>query len=446
MTPVADTGADQSWPSDLVAAVRNLPEHARLVVALSGGLDSVVLLNLAIFVHGREQVSAIHVNHGLQANARDMEHLCRQACDRLGVRLNVHRLERPAAEQNLAVEEWARNGRYGIFRNTLEAGELLLMAHHADDQAETVLFRLLRGSGPRGLAGIPVRRPLGKGTLYRPLLPFSRADLEALANQHSLAWVEDPSNEDQRFDRNFLRHGIMPLLRKRWPSLSRRLEHTARACSESALLADRLADLQLSTLGNEDGTLDLDRFAGLVLAEQKNLLRRWVEIRGFQLPAVGNWSEVIGQFLSAGSDREPELQASGFSLRRYQGKLYLVPDSEFLPDGQFLGPDSPVGWNGWQLRLQPVAGQNHPCPSIRVTARAGGEKLRPRDGGPSRPLSKWLQEQQVPPWERERLPLLYLTSGTSEHLVAVGDLWQSPDFSGRAPGSGWRIVIEKDSN
>lgn len=446
MTRAAEPTDRQVWPPDLLAAVSNLPDHSRLVTALSGGLDSVVLLNLLVAAHGAGVVEAVHVNHQLQANAGDMESLCRRLCDGLEVPLSVRRLEWASGPPRSGIEEQARERRYDIFRQLLEPGDLLLMAHHGDDQAETVLFRMLRGSGPRGLAGIPDHRGLGAGQIVRPLLPFSRSLLERHARENRLEWCEDPSNQSDHFDRNFLRLRVMPLLRERWPSLDRRLAHTAQACRESAQLADRLADLQMAFVQDGEGRLSLPEFVKLTLAEQKNLLRRWVECRGFRLPSVADWVGMIDQFVSAAGDREPELAGDGFHLRRYRNWLYLVPDVSVTEDDQHLLPQTPLLRHGWRIRLEPAAGQNTASPSIRVTARSGGERFRPVPGGPSRPLSKWLQEQAVPPWERPRIPLVYRGSGEGEELLAVGDLWQSPAFSGSAPDSGWRIVIEKDSN
>ena len=430
----------------MLAAVSNLPDHSRLVTALSGGLDSVVLLNLLVTAHGAGAVEAVHINHQLQANAGEMESFCRRLCDGLGVPLNVRRLDWSSGAPRSGIEEQARERRYEIFRELLGSGDLLLMAHHADDQTETVLFRMLRGSGVRGLAGIPDQRALGAGQVVRPLLPFSRGLLEHHARGNRLEWSEDPSNQSDHFDRNFLRLRIMPLLRERWPSLDRRLAHTAQACRESSQLADRLADLQIASVQDEKGRLSLAEFVTLTLAEQKNLLRRWVERCGFRLPSVADWAGMIDQFVSAAEDREPELAGDGFHLRRYRSWLYLVPDVSVAEGDQALRPEMFLVRNGWRIRLEPVPDQKTDCPSIRVTARSGGERFRPVPGGPSRPLSKWLQEQAVPPWERQRIPLVYKGSGQGEELLAVGDLWQSPAFSGSAPGSGWRIVIEKDSN
>ena len=245
-------GPDSVWPEALSASVRNLPAHSGLYVALSGGLDSVLLLHtLARQFRNSDRLVAVHVNHQLQPNASETENFCRRLCGSLNVPCQVMRVDVSAAPAEDpagtgGLEEAAREVRYQAFESCLGDGELLLMAHHADDQTETVLFRLVRGTGAAGLAGMPVSRALGRGTLYRPFLNLSRQQLEAWATGHGIDWVEDPSNQDRRFDRNYLRRTIIPALKERWPSLNRRLASTARACRESDELARSLGRLHFS--------------------------------------------------------------------------------------------------------------------------------------------------------------------------------------------------------
>lgn len=438
-----------AWPEPLQAAVRSLPETPHLQVALSGGMDSTLLLHLAVEVMGPERVSAIHINHQLQPNSDQTESFCRALCGQLGVNLMVRRLQLSAGGQlPQGLEEAARKARYGVFRELLAPGELLLMAHHGDDQAETVLFRLLRGTGPRGLAGIPRERPLGQGALMRPLLDFSRRQLHQWAVEQELEWVEDPSNEDQGFDRNFLRHRVLPLLESRWPSLNRRLAHTASACAEADRLADRLAQIQFPEVVTDDGSLALASLAAYTMVEQKNLLRWWLAEQGVAMPSLASWEQVIRQFTGAAEDREPELKVPGGVLRRYQGRLYRIPEpSAAPPEDCLLTPGDPCRWHDWVLSLEgPNSCAPGLPPSLKVTARKGGERFRSHPGGPSRPLKKWLQEQALPPWIRSRIPLVLLEQEGADRLVAIGDLWQAPEFSGAAPDSGWRIRVRKESD
>ncbi|WP_336368503.1 tRNA lysidine(34) synthetase TilS [Marinobacter sp. C2H3] len=448
MTTGANPGAQAAtspWPEPLIALVRSLPEYRRLWVAFSGGLDSTVLLHLAVAARATAELpTAIHVNHQLQPNADAMAQHCQDVAATLGVPVQVHRVSVVASDTPAGgLEEAARNARYRVFEEVLGPGDLLLMAHHADDQAETLVFRLLRGTGVRGLAGMPRQRQLGQGMLYRPLLSVSRDVLAQAARAAGVTWKDDPSNADPRFDRNFLRHQALPVLRSRWPDLNRRLAATAEACREAAVLADALAERQWRECTEDGQTLAVAGLGRLPVAEQKNLMQWWIRRGGWPVPAIRGWPEVLGQLLAAAPDRAPELVGEGFRVRRYQGRLHLVAEQPSArPVEATLCPGQPLRWGDWQLILQPAGDQ--PAPSIQVRARLGGERFRPQPGGPLKTLKNWLQETAVPPWERARLPLVFEASEGAESLVAVGDFWCSEQYSGSAPAAGWRLVVERD--
>ncbi len=449
MTQGAEPDSGFCWPEALSAPVRELSDFSRLWVALSGGLDSTLLLHLAAHCHGAAgAVNAVHVNHQLQPNASETEAFCRTLCTGLKVPLVVERVSvEPSKNRGGSggIEEAARKARYGVLEELMRPRDILLMAHHADDQAETVLFRMLRGSGVAGLAGMPASRTLGAGRLIRPWLHLERSELDHWAQAAGLSWINDPSNTDERFDRNFLRHRVLPLARSRWPGLNRRLCHTADACAESETLNRKLASLQWATLGGERDRLPTTGLKGLSLVEQKNLIRWWVRERGFQPPSVGSWQQSLHDLLFAGGDREPELRAEGFSLRRFQGDLYLVTEKTPLPEAPVaLEPGPSRRWGEWSLALEPVATPKSLPPPIRIFTRQGGERLRFHPDGPSRSLKKWLQELRVPPWERARLPLVFAGPEGAAELIAVGDLWCSEQYSGGAHAAGWRLVVERE--
>lgn len=433
-----------SWPDALTVPVRALQAEPSLLVALSGGLDSTVLLHTVIhcFSGTSARIRAVHINHQLQSNAGETEAFCRRLCEQLRVELVVERVAVKVSDGPAAgLEAGARDARYQEFERLLADGETLLMAHHQDDHAETVLFRLVRGTGLAGLAGIPARRRLGNGWLIRPFLAVPRSQLRQWADARHMEWVDDPSNQDRRFDRNFLRHGVMPLLKQRWPNLLTRIWRTSEACREGAELAETLAQLRLGSLLGANGELDLDGFCVLSLTEQKNLLRWWITQSGFTVPARRDWAQAISEMVEAGGDREPEISGDGFSLRRFQSALYLVRDGLLPPsEAQTLVPDQSLSWPGYRITLQRCAGASTQIPRIQVTRRQGGERIRTHPGGQSKPLKKWLQEMAVPPWERARLPLLSLDG----ELIGVGLIWLSPSFQGTAPESGWQIVVERE--
>ncbi|MCL7945256.1 tRNA lysidine(34) synthetase TilS [Marinobacter sp. ATCH36] len=414
-------------------------------------MDSVLLLHVAARLYGATgQLSAVHINHQLQPNARQTERFCQQLCGVLGVPLDIRRVTVNAADQDSrnsasGIEESARNARYQVFEEILTPGELMLMAHHGDDQAETVLFRLLRGTGVIGLGGMPRSRPLGKGRLYRPLLDFSRRELQAWATENGIDWVDDPSNIDERFDRNFLRLAVIPLLKTRWPSLINRIRHSADSCRESDELAGRLAGIRFQQCADEQGALAVKALGSLAVAEQKNLLRWWIRHFHQEPPAMADWPQVLGDLLNAPADREPELRGSGFVIRRYQGYLHLVPVRQPLPSDRLpLVAGQPLVWGEWRVTLTASGECKTGAPEIRVSTRAGGERIRPNPDGPSKSLKNWLQENNIPPWDRARLPLLLEVKNGKEELVGVGDLWLSGKYCGGAPASGWRIVVERE--
>ncbi|WP_235937547.1 tRNA lysidine(34) synthetase TilS [Marinobacter caseinilyticus] len=434
------------WPSDLTGALQSLQGAPRIWVAFSGGLDSTLLLHLAHHCLGNAaDLQAVHVNHQLQPNAADCEAHCRFVCATLSVPLTVETLDlqrQPNAVGGL--EEAARDARYGVFEQVLAPGDVLVMAHHADDQAETVLFRLLRGTGVGGLSGMPAARTLGAGKLVRPLLGFSRGQLAEWAEEAGLTWLDDPSNQDLRFDRNFLRHRILAPLKERWPTLLRRIRRSAESCRESNELSHRLAVLQLAGCTNEKGRIELNQFVELSALEQRNALRWWIADQGLAVPTMKFWHKSLPQLIGAQKDGSPEIRGDGFVVRRYREGLYLVRDGVKPPEQSIaLVPDNPVMWGDYRCALVPVTDHDQPSPPVLyLTPRQGGEVFRDTGLGPSRPLKKWLQEQGVPPWERARLPLFW----EDRSLVGIGSLWRSPRFAGHQPESGWRILCDRDFN
>jgi len=441
MTAGVNAARKSGWPEDLTGPVSAVPEASRIRVALSGGLDSVLLLHVAASCH--TNLSALHINHQMQPNHRQTEQLCRHLCRQLSVPLDIQRVNVPLGVSG-GREDAARAARYQAFRRYLGDQDLLLMAHHADDQAETVLFRLIRGTGVAGLAGIPAGRPLGRGALYRPWLGVSRERLNQVARAAGLTWIEDPSNASLKFDRNYLRHAVLPGLKKRWPGLLKRVAHSAKACGESDELHRRLAELQWQSC-SDSGRLRVASVRLLSPPEQRNLVRWWLLRLGWSVPALSDWGQSLSELIHAGADRQPEIRGEGFSLRRYRGYLYLVPDQIKPVSPASLEPGQPLKWGGWTLEIKPAVGtpERPPLP-IRVTTRQGGERLRFQGAGCSRALKTWLQEQGVPPWERALLPLVYHEKNSTRQWLAVGDLWCSEQYSGSAPASGWRLIVERD--
>lgn len=431
----------------LIQACPELQQATRIVAAFSGGLDSTVLLHLLREARRsgllQAPLQALHVNHALQADADRWEQHCRAVCARLGVPFDSVRAPVPAVAGE-SVEESARNTRHAVFKEKVQAGEAVAVAQHGDDQVETVLFRLLRGSGVAGLAGMPRCRPCGKGMLVRPLLDATRAQLQDYARAHGLSWIEDGSNVDQRFDRNFLRAAVLPQLRQRWPGIGDTIARTAELSGEAAGLLDELAaDDMRAAAGPTPGQLAMEPLRSLGAARQRNVLRYWLQQlcrkNAWALPPYRVLARILPEVIDAAPDAEPLLTwgegTEAVELRRHRGMLHAMAPLPVPPVGLAwatahpLTLPSPLG----ELELRPSAGGGLPrdrLATMRVCFRGGGELVKAA-GRPTRPLKKILQEAGVPSWLRARVPLLYV----GDELVAVADLLVCEGWANAAPGN-----------
>jgi tRNA(Ile)-lysidine synthase len=391
-------------------------------IAFSGGLDSTVLLHLLAHLAKKESLpalSAIHVHHGLQAAADAWPEHCQSVCDALGVPLQVIRVQvRPGA----SLERAAREARYGAFIEVTRANELLLTAQHRDDQAETLLFRLLRGAGVRGLSGMPRQRPLGKGHLLRPLLDVSRTALEAYAAEHRLSWIEDPSNQDRQFSRNYLRHQVFPVMTERWPQATATMARSATHLSEALGLLDELAQIDLADAGSASDfawlglpSLELASLTRLSTARQRNALSHWLAALT-RLPDSDHWSG-WEDLRDATGDARPIWRLEAGELHRSAGRIWWL-------SGSWLRAAPAAGtWTDSSLPLQlpdngvlELTGQIPDGP-LQIRYREGGEVMHLPDRG-HRDLKRLLNERGVPGFARGRLPLLY----RGAQLLAVANL------------------------
>lgn len=413
-------------PEALADAIQPWWQAPRIWIGYSGGRDSTVLLHAAVVLG--LPVRAVHVDHGLHPQSHRWAMHCRAQCLALGVPLQVERVRvQPCGE---GVEAAARELRYRAFAAMLAAHECIATAHHADDQAETLLLRILRGTGIDGLAGIPAERALGAGRLIRPLLRFSRAELAEYAARYRLNWIDDPANRCDRHERSYLREQMIPLLERRWPGLERRLGRLARHASAASALAQSWAQRYLS--GQED-TCSLAIAAVTDFEEpiRLQLLRTWIRQQGWRPPPERRLRQGIADLLSAAGDRQPRLVWADGCIRRYRGRLYLLPPQ--LPQP----PTGALPWDMSRPLIMPALGRLEACPGVgrglradslqqmpvEVRFRRGGERLRLRAS--SRALKALLQERGVPPWIRGRLPLVFI----GHELAAVADLLVADPFA-----------------
>jgi len=405
---------------ELESSLARLPQGA-LLVGFSGGLDSTVLLHLLASIPSARArgLRAVHVDHGLQSNSALWANHCAEFC--AGLRIGYVAIAAKVTITDEGIEAAARNARYAGFAAQVGDAEILTLAHHADDQAETVLLKLLRGAGPEGIAGMSALRAFAKGLLWRPLLSLPRARLIAYAREKGLRWIEDPSNLDTRLRRNFVRAEILPRLRERWPDATVAIAHSASWARAAAEFIDAQAHSALDRLrGPDPATLVWRGWLALPDALRDPVLRLW--LRGLELdePAHFHVAELERQLAGAGESRAPCVRWPGCELRRFRDLLYAMQPIVPVPAGW-----STV-WDGAPLQL-PAGGsiclradsQGAPAPlSLTVHYRSGGEHIKPSGAAHTRELRLLLQEFGIPPWERDRIPLV---SAGSE-LIAVGDL------------------------
>ncbi|OUR87222.1 tRNA lysidine(34) synthetase TilS [Gammaproteobacteria bacterium 42_54_T18] len=432
--------------------VQSPQKPLRLVVGYSGGLDSAVLVKLLVdYCNQPSQkkryiLEAVHINHQLSANADVWQAQCEEVCEEYELPITSIKVDVNA--NGKGIESAARDARYNVFQDICADDGVLLLAHHLNDQAETFFIRLMRGSGALGLGSMKDLSQYGEMPVLRPLLTVSRGDLELLAQSEALFWVDDESNADSRYDRNYLRNDVLPLLEGRWPSMLTSVSRSARLCYESQCLADDLAELDAARLRREvggfGGCLDVSLLAELSSMRICNVLRYCMREQGQSLPSEVVLTRVLNEVIPAPDDATPLVQWPGGEVRRYDGALYLlspliggredncqkqpvslvnlepveVSDSDIqgyaLPWGGELFVSSKEGALeklrsregaalGGVLHLSLTADQ-----WSKVTVRIGTSKdsLKPANRSANQ-LKYWWQQHRIPPWFRRKQPLLY---------------------------------------
>ncbi len=405
----------------------------RYWVAYSGGLDSTVLLHLASQLPDYT-FSAIHIHHGLNAHADAWLAHCEQFASAFNIPYVSLRVQLPGEGKNIEAE--ARRLRYEAFASVMAPQDVLLTAHHQEDQAETFLVQLCRGAGVKGLSAMPAEKVFSEGVHARPLLSASRSELEVYAKAEGLAFVEDSSNASSQFSRNFIRHAVLPPLAKRWPSVSAVIARSASHCAEAELLLSSLLEDKLKALaGSRVGTLSVAGLKGVAPVLQKAVLRAWFSQRGAIQPSTKKLEAILSDVLPAAWDRQCCVRWGEVELRRHRDDLYCLKAVK--------GGELAQGWDlkqpftlpdGRCLKAVPVTGQGLSARVQAVTLkyRQGGERLNLRGRGRLL-LKNLLQEAAVLPWERAVLPLLYV----EETLVGVVGIGVNADYLARPDEAGW---------
>lgn len=435
-----------SLPQQLLQALAPWLGAKRWLIGYSGGLDSTVLLHLLSRLsqsHSLPTLSAIHVDHQLQSASAEWRQHCHNVCAALkiefaGVVVDVKKSPR------VSLEDAARQARYAAFESHMREGDILLLAHHADDQAETFLLRALRGAGVAGLAAMPASRAFAQGTLVRPLLDIDRASLQNYVIENHIEYVDDPSNADTHFDRNFLRNTIVPQLGERWPRAGARLNAAARHLAQANELMREIAQQDVAqcdtkTLWNSP-SIALAPLAALTPARRRNALRYWLAQHTAQDKALllseVQLQQLEQQWFMARKDANPCVVVGGIALRRYRDRGFCVAPLPIVKGGVWrLHEEFPIAGLG-VLKAEKIRGGLRLVDQVDVCFRTSGEIFHAQ-GRPHRPLKQWLQEIGVPPWLRDRLPLLYC----AEELAAIADIAIASGWHADPEAWGWKIAL-----
>lgn len=418
MSSPAEPAPTALGPDLLLDHLRHcVPRPERYWLGFSGGVDSTVLLHLLTAIRDRldAPLAAIHVDHRLQPQSTTWAAHCEAACRQLGVPLTVCVVD-AVARRGESPEAAARTARYAAFAQHLGPRGMLLTAHHLDDQAETLLLQLLRGSGVDGLAAMPAVRAWAGGWHARPLLDIDRDTILAWAGTHRLQWIDDPSNARTTADRNYLRHAVMPQLAQRWPAATRQFARSAALCAQAAATLRTLADADLRVAASADGRrIRIAALRELPEGRSAALLRHWLRDRGLPPLPAARLHEALRQLCEAGPDTAVEIAWEGVALRRFRDEAWLVRSAA---PGL---PSRPIAWNGEMLALGPGLGavrRRHgpggidpavwPDGGVQIGFRQPGMRCRPAGRQGTRSFKKLLQDCAIPPWLRDRVPVVLI--------------------------------------
>jgi tRNA(Ile)-lysidine synthase len=420
-----------------------------MTVALSGGIDSVVLLHLLHKLQKRQNftLKASHVHHGLSKNADKWVKFCEKLCTKLSVPLDVHYIKLPQ-KKSLGIEGEARQLRYEKLLQSQT--DLVVLAHHEDDQAETFLLQLIRGAGVKGLSSMAnfdaIRR------LWRPLLNASRIDIERYAKKHQLKWIEDESNLNTDFDRNFMRSKVLPLLKNRFNHIIKVISRSSAHLAEAQHLLDDLAKNDLKSYlksKNYKHKLQVKTLKKLSNIRAKNVLRYWLELNHQLMPSTDLLDELLRQVLTAKKDATIKIQLSkDYEICRYKDEIYIVQKNpqrqknyEIIWDGEseILLP------NGTQLNFKKVKGRGINFKFLNyqkliIRNRQGGEFFKPEAKRPTKKIKQLLQESDLPPWQRECLPLIFI----GDELAFVPNFGIDIKFQARPKDVGLNVILQAE--
>ncbi|MGK0296893.1 MAG: tRNA(Ile)-lysidine synthase [Gammaproteobacteria bacterium] len=419
-------------PDDLISVLPISSSTKKIWVGYSGGVDSHVLLHLISKIQNdlSVSISAIHINHGLSKQSDLWVKHCQKICQELEIEFNQITLN-AAAPKGESQEAWSRKLRYQAISELIGEDDILLTAHHKDDMAETLLLQLFRGAGPSGLASMPLTRRIGKGSHCRPLLAYNRTDILQWAKFHELFWIEDDSNADYKFDRNYLRHNVLPVIKKRWTGVAQTLTRSAKIQADTSILLGELASIDLvHCLNKENGTLSVSALAQLSDIRGANVFRYWIKLQDYPTPTAAQFARVLDDVIHTESKDEPCVSWNGIQVRRYRDIIFMT---DKLPEQGFLQAEI-----NWQLDNECILSMGslsaHRCRGIGIKAdkcldnqvtvkfRCGSDVIK--KSGHHHKLKKLFQESGIPSCYRNYIPLIYIKN----KLVAIIGLHTDDDY------------------
>jgi len=433
---------------DFFLQLEKFPQTEHYWLAFSGGVDSLVLLHLMSSLHSQIKcrVTAIHINHGLNEEADEWQKKCTEMSLSMNIPFKAIKVD-AKNPQGQSPEAWARAMRYNAFQEILGSGDIVLTAHHRDDQLETLLLQLFRGAGPNGLASMPILKSLGQSYLGRPLLSFDRDQILAYASENKLQWINDNSNDDLKFDRNYLRHEILPALKQRWPGLAKTLSRVISHQSESSQLLSELASEDLKDVIHKGANaLNTDNLVLFSEARQKNIIRYWLSENHFLMPSDEKIKHIISDVILSSQEKNPIVNWADCEIRRYRNALFVMHPLEQHDCTKILY---------WSLQkdieielgvLNARPGQGNGIKSsliknneVEIRFRQGGEKIKIKGKSHTQELKKLFQEKGVLPWYRDRLPLVYIDN----QLALVPGLFIAAGVSANADEASFEISWQK---
>ncbi|MCF6288003.1 MAG: tRNA lysidine(34) synthetase TilS [Proteobacteria bacterium] len=392
------------FSKNLTSIIASYPTHSGFLIAYSGGADSTALLHL---LHQQQNVRAIHINHGLQQNANVWQQHCQQTCDKLSIELIVEQAQLTDTSENSS-----RQVRYGFFRKHLRQDEILLTAHHSQDQAETILLKLLRGTGIKGLGGIAAIRVFAQGYIARPLLDSSVDDLTQYLMQQKIQWIEDTSNQDNSYKRNFIRNQIIPQLHKEFPQVVDNMARSATNTTQSLQLLNHL-------IGFADPQLEIKQLKSLPQELQATLLYHWLANKNLPTPDKPALAQLSKDFIAANQDKQPHYRNKYYQLFRWQDAIYCIENYEKVPT------DISYKWHPKKEFILPnnfgklICKQKDGELTIKFNQR--GQKLTTHKHNMNKTVKQLFQENNIPLWHRHNTPFIY----HNNNLISLGYSWST---------------------